>query len=215
MRPMAPFGALWSLLLAILLVGCSSPAPEFAPLPRGSAVLALGDSVTVGVGAGSGEDYPTRLAEISGWVIHNHGVSGDTSSGARARLEEALAEAQPKLVIVEIGGNDFLRRQPTNSVKENIRAILRRVKTAGIPVVLVAVPAFSPLGAAVGRLSDAELYAELADEEKVPLVPAVFARVLSDPKLKADTIHPNAAGYRQLAEGIATELIKTGLLAKP
>jgi len=214
MRPIALFGA-FHLLLAMLLVGCGSRAPEFAPLPHGSAVLALGDSVTVGVGAGAGEDYPTRLAEISGWVIHNHGVSGDTSSGARERLENALAEAQPKLVIVEIGGNDFLRRQPNDTVKENIRAILRRVKTAGIPVVLVAVPAFSPLGAAVGRLSDAELYAELADEEKVPLVPAVFARVLSDPNLKADTIHPNAAGYRQLAEGIAAELIKTGLLAKP
>ncbi len=201
------------LLLLALSLACSR-TPEFAPLPRGSAVLALGDSVTYGVGAGSGEDYPTRLAEISGWSIQNHGVSGDTSSGARARLEDALAETNPKLVIVEIGGNDFLRRQPTGSVKENIRAILRRVKTAGIPAVLVAVPAFSPLGAAVGRLPDADLYAELAKEEKVPLVPAVFARVLSDPTLKADTIHPNAAGYRQLAEGIAAELTKTGLLAK-
>jgi len=202
------------LLLLAVTLACSR-APEFAPLPRGSSVLALGDSVTYGVGAGPSEDYPTRLAEISGWVIHNHGVSGDTSGGARERLEDALAETNPKLVIVEIGGNDFLRRQSTSTVKENIRAILRRVKTAGIPVVLVAVPAFSPLGAAVGRLSDADLYAELAKEEKVPLVPEVFARVLSDPTLKADTIHPNAAGYRQLAEGIAAELIKTGLLAKP
>jgi acyl-CoA hydrolase len=211
MRSMIQRG-IWLLLLALTLA-CSR-APEFTPLPRGSAVLALGDSVTYGVGAGAGEDFPTRLAEITGWTLHNHGISGDTSSGARERLEDALAEAQPKLVIVEIGGNDFLRRQPTSTVKENIRAILRRVKTAGIPVVLVAVPAFSPLGAAVGRLSDADLYAELANEEKVPLVSAVFARVLSDPTLKADTIHPNAAGYRQLAEGIAAELMKTGLLAK-
>lgn len=201
------------LLLLALTLACNR-APEFAPLPRGSSVLALGNSVTYGVGAGPGEDYPTRLAAISGWTIHNHGVSGDTSSGALARLEDALAESQPKLVIVEIGGNDFLRRQPSSTVKENIRAILRRVKTAGIPVVLVAVPAFSPLGAAVGRLPDADLYAELAKEEKVPLVPEVFARVLSDPTLKADTIHPNATGYRQLAEGIAAELVKTGLLAK-
>lgn len=197
----------------MLSSGCGRE-PAYASLPPGSVVLALGDSVTFGTGAGEGEDYPARLAEITGWSVHNHGVPGDTSAGARARFDAALAEAQPALVIVEIGGNDFLRRQPVVAVKENVRAILQRAKAAGIPVVLVATPAFSPLGAAVGLLPDAPLYAELADEERVPLVPDVFARVLSDAELKSDPIHPNAAGYRRLAEGIAAGLAEAGLFAR-
>lgn len=211
--PIVRFAGLFFLFLAILSGACSR-APAHSPLPPGSVVLALGDSVTFGTGAGEGEDYPSRLAEITGWLVHNHGVPGDTSAGARERLDAALAEVQPALVIVEIGGNDFLRRQPTAAVKENIRAILQRVKSRGIPVVLVATPAFSPLGAAVGLLPDAPLYAELADELQVSLVPDVFARVLSDPELKADPIHPNAAGYQRLAAGIAAGLAEAGLLVR-
>ena len=99
-------------------------------------------------------------------------------------------------------------------MKQNIRSMLQTIKQKGVPVLLVAVPRFSLMGAAVGSLPDAELYAELAEEENVPLVPETFADVLSDPALKADQIHPNAAGYRQLAEGIAAVLVETGLLAK-
>ena len=177
-------------------------------------VMAIGDSVTFGTGAAAGEDYPTQLAAMTGWTIHNLGIPGDTSAGVKERIDEALAEIKPALVIVEIGGNDFLRRQPEPLVKENVRAILKRIKQAGIPVVLVATPQFSPLGAAVGMLPDAPLYAELSAEEQVVLVPDIFAKVLSDKALKTDPIHPNAAGYRKLAEGIAAELARSGLLRK-
>lgn len=212
--PMRRFVLLVVCVLAMATGGACSRAPRYAALPAGSVVLALGDSVTFGTGAGPGEDYPTRLAALSGWRIENRGVPGDTSAGARDRLDEALDELRPALVIVEIGGNDFLRRQGDATVKENIRAILRRVRQAGVPPVLVAVPKFSPLGAAMGRLPDAALYAELASEEQVILVPGVFGTVLADPALKADPIHPNAAGYRALANGIAGVLRDSGLLAR-
>lgn len=198
----------------VLLAGGCERGQKYSPLPPGSAVLAFGDSVTFGTGAGSGEDYPSRLAAISGWVVHNKGVPGDTTAGAAARLAQALDETQPKLVIVEIGGNDFLRQVGEAEVKQNIRGMLQAAKQAGVPAVLVAVPRFSLLGAALGALPDARLYAELAQEENVPLVAKVFADVLSDPALKADQIHPNAAGYRQLAEGIAASLRKSGLLGR-
>lgn len=175
-------------------------------------MLAIGNSVTYGTGAETGKDYPTQLAAISGWTIHNHGIPGDTSEGVKTRIAEALTETKPALVLLEIGGNDFLRRKSTTEVKENIRAILKYIQSQGIPVVLVAVPQFSPLGAVLGNLPDASLYAELADEEKVILVPEVFAGVLSDGRLKADTIHPNSLGYRVMAEGIAKSLAKIGLL---
>ncbi|MDP2194906.1 MAG: arylesterase [Rhodocyclaceae bacterium] len=203
-----------STMVALLLVGACGREPKHSPLPAGSVVLALGDSVTFGTGAASGEDYPTQLASITGWAILNHGIPGDTSAGLQARVDTVLSETNPALVIVEIGGNDFLRRQPEAETKENVRAILKRIRQTGIPVVLVATPKFTPLGAAFGLLPDSPIYAELAEEEQVPLVPAIFARVLADPKLKSDHIHPNAAGYRKLAEGIAAELVNYGFVAK-
>lgn len=201
-------------MLAALLLGACSREPKHSSLAAGSVVLAIGDSVTYGTGAAPGEDYPTQLESITGWAIHNHGIPGDTSAGVKARIDEALAETKPALVILEIGGNDFLRRQPESETKENVRAILQLIKQASVPVVLVSTPKFSPLGAAVGMLPDSPIYAELAEAEKVPLVPAIFAKVLADANLKADAIHPNAAGYRKLAEGIAAELVNFGFLAK-
>ncbi len=201
-------------LLASLLLAACGGGQKAQPLPPGTVVLAFGDSVTFGTGAAPGEDYPTRLAAITGWNITNAGVSGDTAEAAKGRIRAALEQSAPALVIVELGGNDFLRRRPEGQIREDLRKILAEVRAAKIPVVLVAVPRFSLLGAAVGALPDAELYEQLAEEEKVPLVPKVFARILSDPGLKSDQIHPNAEGYRQLAEGIAESLRDAGFLAK-
>jgi len=203
----------WLVLVACLLAACGRQ-PAHPPLSSGSVVLAIGDSVTFGTGAAPGEDYPTQLAALTGWNVANRGIPGDTAADVRARIDRALAETRPALVILEIGGNDFLKRHPAAETKENIRAILKAIRQAGIPVVLVATPKFSPLGAAVGMLPDAPVYAELAQEEDVPLVPDIFARVLSDPDLKADPIHPNAAGYRKLAEGIAAGMADFGFLAR-
>ena len=210
------FGINFAILFAVLalLMAACHQAPKYSPLPAGSTVLAFGDSVTFGTGAASGEDYPSQLALISGWTVVNRGVSGDTSEGAKARIAAALDETRPKLVIVEIGGNDYLQRFPESRIKANIRSILQIVKQSHVPVMLVATPRFSLVGVALGSLPDAKLYAELAEEEGVALLPDTFAGVLSDPQLKSDQIHPNAAGYRKLAEGIAAGLVKAGLLAR-
>ena len=203
-----------STMVALLLLGACGREPTHPSLPPGTVVLAIGDSVTFGTGAAPGEDYPTQLASITGWDIRNGGIPGDTSAGLKARVDAALIETNPALVIVEIGGNDFLRRQPEAETKENVRAILKRIRQTAIPVVLVATPKFTPLGAAFGLLPDSPIYAELAEEENVPLVPDIFARVLADTNLKSDHIHPNAAGYRKLAEGIAAELVNFGFVAR-
>jgi len=195
--------------LLVLLSGCGQENKQ-SGIPRGASVLAIGNSVTFGTGAEKGHDFPAKLAAMTRWTIHNHGIPGDTAAGVSERIVAALAETQPVLVLLEIGGNDFMRRTPEAEVKERIRTILKQIRSQGIPVVLVAVPQFSPLGAVLGRLPDAPLYAELGREEQVAVVSDVLGDVLSEDKLKADAIHPNSAGYKQLAEGIADGLTRAG-----
>lgn len=200
-----------ALLLIFSLVACKD-APKYQPLAQGAVVLAFGDSVTYGTGAKHGEeDYPTRLAERSGWKVVNAGIPGDTARQAKSRIRHVLDEVNPSLVIVELGGNDFLRRHAVTEVKEDLRTILRAVKEAGAMPVLVSVPELSVFRASVGSLADSAIYAELAKEEGALLVKDVFSGVLSDASLRADQIHPNAQGYRMLADGIADALAGAGL----
>ncbi|GAB3285648.1 arylesterase [Parahaliea aestuarii] len=192
--------------LCVLLAACSAE-PDVDPVPPGATVLAFGDSITFGTGAAPGESYPEQLAGLSGWKVVNAGIPGDTAQAAGKRLPGALEQHQPALVILELGGNDFLRRQPEAAVKEDLRTLIRQVQTRSIPLVLVAVPRFSVLRASVGALDDAAIYRELAEEERVYLVEDVLARILSNESLRADPIHPNAAGYRQLAEQLYAALL--------
>ena len=190
------------------LTACGGGRKSHSNIARGSTVLALGDSLTAGYGAGADAAYPAVLAHSSGWQVVNGGVSGDTSAQALARLP-ALMQQNPKLVLVSIGGNDFLRRLPESETRANIRRIVATVEAAGVPVVLVAVPYFTT-GALFGRLSDHPLYAELAQELNIPLLAGVWAEILGDPKLKSDQIHANAQGYRVFAEKMQVFLKQQG-----
>lgn len=204
---------LTTLAAATLLSACGKRAPQAQALPAGSTVLALGDSLTSGVGATPDTAYPTVLQSLTGWQVVNGGVSGDTTAQALARLPALLQEHQPRLVIVSIGGNDFLRQMSAGSAKATIREISRTAQAAGAQVLLVAVPQVSLLAAGTGSLKDHPLYAELAEELKLPLHADGWADVLSRPDLRADTVHANAQGYRQFAEGLVQTLRKVGWLA--
>ncbi|MFN7712024.1 MAG: GDSL-type esterase/lipase family protein [Curvibacter sp.] len=195
-----------------LLVACGRRKPAAQPLPAGSTVLALGDSLTSGVGATPETAYPAVLQALTGWQVVNGGVSGDTAAQALARLPALLQEHAPALVIVSIGGNDFLRQMSAGAARATIAEICRTARTAGAQVLLVAVPQVSLLAAGTGRLSDHPLYAELAAELKMPLHATGWAEVLSRPELRADTVHANAQGYRVFAEGLRDTLRKTGWL---
>ena len=199
------------LLTAVALAACGKKAPKHSALPRGSAVLALGDSLTYGYGANPTESYPARLAELTGWAITNGGVSGDTSAQALARLPELLREHTPRLVIISIGGNDFLRRQPENETRTNIRAIIQACKAAGAETLLVGVPGVG-VGAALGYPGDHPLYADLAKAENVPYYANGWSQILGEDALKSDQIHPNAAGYAEFARGLTAYLKENGWL---
>lgn len=203
-----------ALLVALASLVACSERPGYAPLAADAVVLAFGDSVTHGTGAPRGEDFPARLAALTGWQVVNAGIPGDTAREATSRVGEVLAETGPDLTIIELGGNDFLQRRSASRVKEDLRTIISAVRAADAIPVLVSVPELSVIAAVSGRLGDSPIYRELADEEGVVLVDDVFADVLSDPELRADRIHPNAAGYRVMAGQIADELAAAGLLSR-
>ena len=183
-------------------------------VPRGATVLALGDSITFGTGTTPEASYPAVLARLTGWNVVNAGIPGDTSAQALARLPDLLQEHKPQLVLVSIGGNDFLRRLGDADVKANIRRIAEQCIAAGAQVLLIGVPRPSLVGAMAGALGDHALYRELAEELKLPLHNEGWSAVLGDEKLRSDQIHANAAGYERFAQGVAATAGVTGLLAK-
>ena len=205
----APVRALLALLALLLVAACGGP-PKETGLPRGTTVLALGDSLTAAHGVTPAEAWPTLLAERTGWVIINGGVSGDTSEGGLQRLPALLDEHRPALVLVTLGGNDMLRRLPQEQTVANLGRIVAQVRARGAKAVLVATPKPSLVGAAFGALSPADFYRTLARDQQVPLIVDPMADVLSDAKLKADQLHPNAAGHALLAKKLLAALKTIG-----
>ncbi len=202
---------------SLLIVACDS-APEYKPLASGANVLILGDSLTYGTGASEGEDYPTLLARNTGWKVINAGVPGNQSSDGLARLPDWLAdheagEQKIDLLVVELGGNDFLRQVPELETVKNLKAILSQAKANGVQTVLLAIPEFSPFGAALGNLHDHPLYQSVAAETNTPLVKDVFSDVLSKNSLKADPIHPNAEGYRKVEANLREAFVSLGFFS--
>lgn len=197
-------------LLFILILTSCSQGEKYPPIPKGSAVVVLGDSLSYGTGANEGEDYPTLLAKSTGWNIINAGIPGDTSAGGLERLPELLQEHQPKLLIVELGGNDLLHQTPQSEVVGNLKNILSLAKAQGVKTILVAIPEVSAIRAAVGNLSDHPLYEKLAKETATPLITDVFSEVLSERDLKSDQIHPNAQGYAEVGKKMIESLKRLG-----
>jgi acyl-CoA hydrolase len=199
--------------LVAQLAACGRKPPRAQALPAGATVLALGDSLTSGVGASADTAYPAVLQRLTGWKVINGGVSGDTSTQALDRLPSLLQQHQPALVIVSIGGNDFLRRQSSATTRTNVQRICADARASGAQVLLVAVPELS-LMATVGKLSDHALYEEVAEELKIPLHSKGWSGVLAQDRLRSDQIHANAAGYEQFAQGLVETLKTTGLLVQ-
>lgn len=193
----------------VLVAACGSKAKEEA-LPPGSMIVALGDSLTAGAGVAPEEAWPDLLASRTGWVVINGGVSGDTSAAALLRLSALLEEHSPVLVLVALGGNDMLRRVPQAETIANLGEMLAMIKAHGAKPVLLATPKPSVAGAAFQNLSAAEFYSSVAEVHQIPLIEDAIAEVLSDPQMKGDPLHPNAAGHAQLAQKIFDALQAIG-----
>jgi acyl-CoA thioesterase I len=203
-----PFAARIGTLLAalvLLLSACGQQAklPRLAP---DAVVLAFGDSLTYGTGATEEESYPAQLARITGRRVVRDGVPGEVSAAGLARLPVALDEYRPRLLILCHGGNDFLRRLPKQQAADNLRAMIRLAKDRGVDVLLIGTPEIGI------TLTPPEFYAEIAKQSGIPYEGNVLTKILRNGELKSDQIHPNAQGYRLMAERVAELLRKSGAI---
>ncbi len=195
----------WFVAMAFLLLlfGCKAEN-GLAPLSSDAVVLCFGDSLTYGTGAEPGQGYPEELARLINRPVVNSGIPGETSGEALARLPGELDRTQPKLLILCSGANDILRHMELNQAAANLREMVRLAQGKGIGVLLIGVPHWG-LG-----LRPTPFYDVVARELNVPLENRVFAKVLAKGELKADPVHPNAAGYRKVAEAVASLLARSG-----
>ena len=201
--------AIGAAALLVLAVWALRPSPYSRVTnleSRGSSVIAFGDSLTAGYGASAGEDYPSRLSAMSGIVVVNAGRSGDTTESALGRIENDVLSGNPRIVIVGLGGNDFLGGIAVQSTEANLRTIIRKIQGTGAMVVLLAFR-FPSLTA-----NYEDMYERVASEEGCLLVARTLKGILTDPALRSDQIHPNARGYDLMAQRMTKPL--RGLLRK-
>ena len=194
-------------LVALLLAACDSGPPKLAKLPAGGVVLAFGDSLTHGTGARAAESYPAVLQGLIGRRVVRAGVPGEVTAEGLARLPGVLQATAPDLLILIHGGNDLLRRTPRQRIAANLRAMVHLAQEREVAVIAIGVP---DLGLILGR--SAGFYEELAEELDIPYDGAALPAILKQPSLKSDAIHPNAQGYRKLAEAVAELLRKSGAI---
>jgi acyl-CoA thioesterase-1 len=202
----ARFKPILATLVAALLF-CAAPAVA-APVR----ILMLGTSLTQGYGLPPGTEIPAQLQDmlkakhIDAQVI-NAGVSGDTSAGGLARLDWSLAD-HPDAAVVELGSNDALRGIPPDVTRKNLEAILRKLKTAHVPVLLLGMMAPRNLGPEYAKAFD-PIYPDLAKKYGVLLYPFVLDGVALDSKLnQADGMHPNPAGAKIIAAKLMPDMLK-------
>jgi lysophospholipase L1-like esterase len=194
-----------ALVAVIFLVACDR-APTLPKLNSHDVIVAFGDSLTHGTGANTAEAYPAVLAALTGRTVINAGVPGDTTSSGLERLPAVLDEYKPRLVLLCLGGNDMLRKQPEAATENNLRLLVKTIRASGAEVVLISVPEPKLFG------GTPDFYSRLAEDLKLPLEQDVFNEVLKDNRLKSDPIHANAAGYRVVAERLAEFLREAGAL---
>ena len=195
----------FAVCISLLLAACER-APTLPKLSPHDVIVAFGDSLTHGTGASETTAYPAVLATLVSRIVINAGVPGDTTASGLQRLPAVLAEYKPRLVLLCLGGNDMLRKQPEATTENNLRLLVQTIRASGADVVLIGVPAPKLFG------GTPDFYTRIADDMQLPLERDAFNEVLKDNRLKSDPIHANAAGYRQVAERLADFLKETGAL---
>lgn len=224
-------------LALLMLVACDgNDAPTVVPPPTSTAsavskppanepiIVAMGDSLTEGLGVDPDQAYPAQLERklrADGYAITvvNAGVSGETSSGALARVDWVL-KLKPQIVILATGGNDSLRGIDTELTRANIDALVKRFQTEGVIVVLAGMQTMQNMGEqytdAFRAIYPAIAKANSTASNMVILIPFFLEGVGGKSELnQADSIHPTAEGYSVIVETIYPYVLEAIEKIKP
>ena len=161
----------------------------------GKTIIAFGDSLVEGQSASPGNDFVSLLSKQIGEPIVNLGKAGDTTEFALRRIDQVL-ELDPKVVIVLLGGNDFVRNTPHDSIRNNLATIIERIQERGAIVIL--------LGVQRGLIRDTfkKRFEELRDTYGTAYVSNILEDLIGHNEFMADAIHPNDKGYKVIADRI-------------
>ena len=161
---------------------------------RGKTIICFGDSITFGYGVNKGEDYPSQLSRLIQAPVINAGIDGDTTVEAIKRFDSDVLERDPLLVVIEFGGNDFLRKIPKEVTVNNIREMVDKSQARGAMVAIVDISAGIFL-----KEYRSEFY-NIARKSNAIFIPKIMGEIITNPHLKSDFIHPNADGYKLIAQ---------------
>ena len=198
MRPSAPRLAALVALLA-LTFGAACDKNSVAPSRPAAEFVAFGDSLVVGFGTTNGNNFVSVLSSRLGISIANAGRNGDTTGSALNRLQTEVIARQPRVVIVLLGGNDLLQNVPLQQRVANITSIAQQIRATGATLILVGLGS-DPLDAYGGALPG------IASQSGSVHVPGILEGIFGVPSLMFDSVHPNDAGHRVIADAFASAL---------
>jgi len=162
----------------------------------GSEIICFGDSITLGYGVEKGQDYPSLLAKMVDVSVINSGVDGDSTVEGMKRIKEEVLDKNPMLVLIEFGGNDFLKKVPKETTLENLRLMIDMCHEKGAMVALVDISAGMFFKEYRGE------YAKIARQKDIIFIPEVLNGIITNPMLKSDFFHPNVKGYQVVCNRI-------------
>ncbi|MFH1905418.1 MAG: arylesterase [bacterium] len=193
---------LWHLTLALVIfftAGCgrTNHWEIKNSRPEGINIICFGDSITEGLGTSEGWDYPSLLSKKLGLQVINAGIGGDTTEDAIRRLQRSVLERNPKIVIVEFGGNDALGRTvPMEKTFENLELIITRIQEKGALVLLLGIQP-SLMGTSYKKR-----FVKIAKKHGALVIPNIYDKILGKPDMMSDHIHPSEKGYELIAEQV-------------
>jgi len=165
--------------------------------PDGTNIICFGNSITEGLGTSEGCDYPTLLSKKLGVPVINAGVGGDTTENAIRRLQRDVLDRDPKIVIVEFGGNDALKKTVSmEETFENLELIITRIQKRGALVLVLGIQP-SLMGSSYKKR-----FVKIAKKHGALVIPDIYDKILGKPDMMSDHIHPSYKGYELIAEQV-------------
>jgi acyl-CoA thioesterase-1 len=168
---------------------------------QGKNIICFGDSITFGYGANPGEAFPDALSKMINIPVVSSGLDGDTSTTALMRLKTDVLDREPLLVIIEFGGNDFLRKISMEETTRNIEEMIKQIQAHG------AMTAIADISVGIIMGDYGKEFKHLCKKYNAIYIPSLFKGIITNPSLKSDFIHPNAEGYKVIAQRIYRTII--------